>query len=97
MSTNSRKFRNRFAKYGLERTECTTCGRFDDPNSVACYHCGGTDLEAVSLSPEGVVVTFVVQHFLLGEFETPLPIAIVETPEGGKVLGIFTECQILMT
>lgn len=91
MSTTSREFRNRFAKYGLERAKCTNCGRFDDPTAVACYHCGETDLEEVSLSPEGEVLTFVVQHFLPEEFETPLPIAIVETLEGGKVLGMFTE------
>jgi len=93
MSTTSREFRTRSAKYGLERAECTNCGRFDDPTAVACYHCGETDLAPTTLSPEGEVVTFVVQHFLPEEFETPLPIAIVETPEGGRLLGMFTEVE----
>lgn len=91
MSTTSREFRNRFEKYGLERSRCTNCGRFNEPTAGACYYCGENDFEDVTLSSEGTVLTYVVQHFLPEEFDTPLPIAIVETPEGGKVLGMFTE------
>lgn len=91
MHATMREFRNRAAKFGLERAECTDCGRMNDPTVELCYHCGGDSFEQVTLSPEGEVRTYVVQHVLPEEFDTPLPIAIVETPEGGKVLGMFTE------
>jgi uncharacterized OB-fold protein len=45
----------------------------------------------VELTPEGKVVTYIVQHHLPEVFDTPLPIAIVETPEGAKLLGMFTD------
>lgn len=93
MPTNMRAFRTRNATHGLERSKCTDCGRINEPTAAACYHCGATSFEDVTLSREGEVVTVVVQHFLPDEFETPLPIAIVETPEGGKVLGMFTEFE----
>ncbi len=91
MHTTPRQFRDRFTVYDLRRTECGDCGRFDDPTSEACYHCGGTDLSTVELTPAGEVLTVVVQQYLPEEFDTPLPIAIVETPEGANVLGMFTE------
>lgn len=91
MPTNMRAFRTRNATHGLQRAECTECGRMNEPSTAACYHCGATEFEPITLSSEGEVVTVVVQHFLPEEFDTPLPIAIVETPEGGKVLGMFTE------
>lgn len=93
MPTNMRAFRTRNATHGLERSECTDCGRINEPTAAACYHCGAASFEDVTLSREGEVVSVVVQHFLPDEFETPLPIALVETPEGGKLLGMFTEFE----
>lgn len=93
MHTTPRQLRNRFAIYDLKRKRCENCGRFDDASSEACYRCGRTDLTTVELTPEGEVLTFVVQHYLPEEFDTPLPIAVVETPEGAKVLGMFTEIE----
>lgn len=91
MHTTMREFRNRTAKFGLDRAECTDCGRMNDSTAELCYHCGGDTFEDVTLSPRGEVETYVVQHALPEQFDTPLPIAIVVTPEGGKVLGMFTE------
>lgn len=90
MHTNARQFRERFAKHGLERARCDDCGRVDDPSAGACYRCGSGSLSPIELTPRGEVVTFVVQHHLPEEFDTPLPIGLVETPEGGKLLGMFT-------
>jgi uncharacterized OB-fold protein len=90
MNTTPRQFRNRFSKYDLKQQQCQECGRFEEHTAESCYYCGSTDLEPVDLTPEGEVVTFVVQHYLPEEFDTPLPIGIVETPECAKVLGMFT-------
>lgn len=65
----------------------------DDPTAGTCYHCGSQDLRRIELTPRGEVVTVVVQHFLPEAFDTPLPLGIVETPEGGKLLGMFTEVE----
>jgi uncharacterized OB-fold protein len=91
MHTTMRQYRERFAKHGLQRAECTACGRINDPTAQYCYACGGTAFEPVRLSPRGEVVTVVVQHALPASFDAPLAIAIVETPEGGKLLGTFTD------
>lgn len=91
MHATMRELRTKAAKFGLERAECTDCGRMNGPSAELCYHCGNDDFEDVTLSREGTVQTYVVQHALPEAFDTPLPIAIVETPEGGKVLGMFTE------
>lgn len=93
MSTTMRQFRTASAKFGLERTKCGECGRIDDPTAERCYYCGADDLEAVTLSTEGTVLTVVVQHHLPEEFDTPLPLAIVETPEGGNLLGQFVAVE----
>lgn len=93
MHTTPRQLRNRFAVYHLKRRKCDSCGRYDDATSEACYHCGGTELTTVDLTPRGEVLTYVVQHYLPEEFDTPLPLAIVETPEGATVLGMFTEVE----
>lgn len=91
MHATMREFRNRAETFDFNRSKCTDCGRMNDPTAELCYRCGSDAFEAVTLSPRGEVRTFVVQHVLPEEFDTPLPIAIVETPEGGKVLGMFTE------
>ena len=91
MNTTPREFRQRFSKYDLQRSQCRECGRFDDYVAESCYHCGSTDLNAIDLTLQGDVITFVVQHYLPKEFDTPLPLGIVETPEGARVLGMFTE------
>lgn len=93
MNTTPRQFRNRFSKYDLKQQQCRECERFEEYTAESCYHCGSTDLEPVELTPEGEIVTFVVQHYLPDEFETPLPLGLVETPEGARVLGMFTEFE----
>jgi uncharacterized OB-fold protein len=63
----------------------------NDRTAKTCYNCGARDLEVLDLTPRGEILTFIVQHHLPDVFETPLPMAIVETPEGAKVLGMFTD------
>lgn len=91
MHTTMREFRNRAATFGLERARCRECGRINEPTAELCYRCSHDAFEDVTLSRRGTVVTCVVQHVLPDEFDAPLPIAVVETPEGGKLLGMFTE------
>lgn len=93
MNTTPREFRTRFETYDLRKSRCDACGRFSEYTDEACYQCGSTDLTTISLTPEGEVLTYIVQHYLPEEFDTPLPIGIVETPEGAHVLGMFTEVE----
>jgi len=91
MNTTPREYRTRFATYDLTKRQCDDCGRFSHETDEACYHCGSVYLSSIELTPRGTVITFIVQHYLPREFDTPLPIGIVETPEGAHVMGMFTE------
>jgi len=93
MTTTPRAFRDQRGTLGLERTECTECGKINERTAETCYNCGARDLSVVEMTPRGEVVTFIVQHHLPDVFDTPLPIAIVETPEGGKILGMYTDVE----
>lgn len=91
MHINPREFRQHSARFGLRRARCEDCGRVTDPTAGVCYGCRNTDLAPIELSPHGEILTYVVQHALPEGFQTPLLIAIAETPEGGKVLGTMSE------
>jgi uncharacterized OB-fold protein len=91
MDTTIRQYRERHQKHGLKRSRCTECDTITAVTATNCHQCGSSDLTETTLTPQGEVLTFIVQTLLPDEFDTPLPIGIVETPDGGKVLGMFTE------
>lgn len=79
----------------LETTRCTACGRTSYPAYRVCPSCGGSDLEPVTLSRTGTVVTSTVIHVPPDDlaFEAPYPMAIVETPEGARLTVQVTDCD----
>jgi len=91
-------WRDRSQNQRLVGRECQSCGfvAFPERREV-CKRCGDhPEWESVQLRKEGVVKTYVVQNTLPDEFETPLPLAIVDVPQEGdgepaRVYGLFTE------
>lgn len=90
--------RDRDANELLAARECGSCGYVSFPERrTVCKRCGDhPEWESVHLQERGVVQSYVVQQRLPDEFETPLPLAIVDVPQEGdgepaRVYGLFTE------
>ncbi|MFC1662428.1 Zn-ribbon domain-containing OB-fold protein [Gemmatimonadota bacterium] len=83
------------ARYRLEAGRCTGCGRVSYPTRKVCPACRGTDLESIRLSPRGTVVTSTVIHVPPDEFlnEAPYAMAVVETPEGARLMTQVVDCD----
>lgn len=83
------------ARYRLEAGRCTGCGRVAYPARTVCPSCRGRDMEAVTLSRRGSVVTSTVIHVPPDEFlnEAPYAMAIVETPEGARLMTQVVDCD----
>jgi uncharacterized OB-fold protein len=79
----------------LEASRCLGCGKVIYPARKVCPACGGGRFEATNLSREGKVVTSTVIHIAPAEFqmEAPYAIAIVETPEGARLMVQVVDCD----
>jgi uncharacterized OB-fold protein len=88
-----REIPNRFR---LEAVRCRSCGKVSYPPRQVCPHCRGTELETVHLSRRGTVVTSTVIHVAPAEFamETPYAVAVVETPEGARLMAQVADCDL---
>ncbi|MEF8907589.1 MAG: OB-fold domain-containing protein [Haloarculaceae archaeon] len=90
--------RDRAANERLEAHECSECGYVAIPERrEVCKRCGAyPDWNEVQLEERGTVQSYVVQQRLPDEFETPLPVAVIDIPQQGegepaRVYGLFTE------
>jgi uncharacterized OB-fold protein len=83
------------ARLRLETTRCRACGKVTYPAYRACPSCRGRDMEPVTLSRNGKVVTCTVLHVAPEEFafEAPFAMAIVETPEGARLMVQVADCE----
>ncbi len=83
------------ARYRLEAGRCGGCGKVVFPTRPVCPGCRGEGLEPVTLSRRGRVVTSTVIHVAPTEFqmEAPYPMAVVETPEGARLMVQIADCE----
>lgn len=83
------------ARYRLEASRCGRCGKVSFPARTVCPHCGGDEMEATSLSRSGVVVTSTVIHTAPDDLsaQTPYAMAIIETPEGARLMTQVVDCD----
>ena len=88
-----RELPNRFR---LEAVRCRGCGKVSYPARRVCPQCRGADLETTHLSRTGTVVTSTVVHVAPAEFamETPYAVAVVETPEGARLMAQVVDCEL---
>lgn len=82
------------SRYRLEATACADCGRVSFPPRRLCPACRSTSSSVVRLSHSGRVVTSTVVHVPPGDFlmEAPYALAIVETPEGARLMVQVADC-----
>lgn len=83
------------ARYRLEAARCKSCEKVVYPARRACPGCRGTEWEATALSRKGKVVTSTVVHVAPGDFamEVPYAVALVEVPEGPRLMVQVTDCD----
>ena len=83
------------ARYRLEAGQCSGCGHVSYPARKVCPSCRGTDLGSITLSPKGTVVTSTVIHVPPDEFlnEAPYAMAVIETPEGARLMTQVVDCD----
>ena len=82
------------SRYRLEASRCG-CGRVSYPARRVCPACRGTDADIIPLSHEGRVVASTVVHVPPDAFlmEAPYVLAIVETPEGARLMVQVADCD----
>lgn len=76
------------ARYRLEGGQCPTCRKVTYPARRICPECGHDGMDTLPLSRHGRVLTCTTIHVGPTEFqmEAPYPMAIVETPEGARLM-----------
>jgi scaffold protein (connect acetoacetyl-CoA thiolase and HMG-CoA synthase) len=83
------------SRYRLEAVRCRACGKVAYPPRRVCPACRGTDLEKTALSPRGRVVTSTVIHVPPTDLlmQAPYAMAVVETPEGARLMVQVVDCD----
>ncbi len=82
-------------RYRLEAVRCRSCGKTIFPARRVCPSCRGKELERTALSWSGKVVTSTVVQVAPAELqmEAPYAVAIVETPEGARLMAQVVDCD----
>ena len=82
-------------RYRLEAARCGACGKVIYPVRKICPGCRGTEMERIRLSRRGTVVTSTVVHVPPDDFlfEAPYAMAVVETPEGARLMTQVVDCD----
>jgi len=82
-------------RYRLEAGRCSGCGKVVYPQRRICPSCRGEDWESLVLTRKGKVVTSTVIYVPPGDFEmeAPYAMAIVETPEGARLMTQVVDCE----
>jgi uncharacterized OB-fold protein len=82
-------------RYRLEGATCADCGKVTFPARRVCPDCRSANLEAMALSRSGKVVTSTVVRTPPDDLlmESPYAVAVVETPEGARLMVQVADCD----
>ena len=82
-------------RFRMEGGRCDKCGKVVLPLRRFCPDCRSEALKPVSVSRRGTVVTATVIHVPPDEFmtEAPYAMAIIETPEGVRLMVQVVDCD----
>lgn len=77
----------------LRIQSCADCGRLRHPPGPLCPHCRSADRSYVTAAGEGTVYSYVVHHHppVPGR-PAPFVVAVVELPEGVRIVGNVVDC-----
>lgn len=83
------------ARYRLEASRCGQCDHVAFPPRKLCPACRGHVLETIELSRHGRVVTSTVIHVPPDDLvdQAPYAMALVETPEGARMMVQVVDCD----
>jgi len=83
------------SRFRLEASRCKACGAVNFPSRRVCSSCRSEDQEPAQLSRKGKVVTSTVVHVAPSDFtmEAPFAVALVETPEGARLMLQVADCD----
>ena len=83
------------ARFRLEAGRCEACGAVVYPARRVCPACRGERFEPLTLSRRGKVVTSTVIHVAPTELqmEAPYAMAVIETPEGARLMVQVADCE----
>ncbi len=82
-------------RYRLEAVRCSKCSKVVFPARRICPACRGTEFEKTKLSWKGKVITSTVVTVAPTDFqmEAPYVVAVVETPEGARLMTQVVDCD----
>jgi uncharacterized OB-fold protein len=82
------------SRYRLEAGRCAGCGKVSFPARGICPACRGRDIQAIVLSRRGRVTTSTVVRTPPDDLqmEAPYAVALVETPEGARLMTQVVDC-----
>ena len=82
-------------RYRLEAVRCRGCGKVVFPARRVCPACRGADWEKTQLSWKGKVITSTVVQVPPTDFamQAPYAVAVVETPEGARLMTQVVDCD----
>jgi uncharacterized OB-fold protein len=83
------------ARYRLEASKCGGCGKVVYPPRPVCPACRGQGQSRIALSPRGTVVTSTVVRVAPTDLaaEAPYAMALIETPEGARLMAQVVDCD----
>lgn len=84
------------ARHGELRIQrCADCGRLRHPPGPLCPACHSVNRDHIVASGEGTLFSYVVHHHppVPGR-ETPFVVAVVELPEGTRIVGNIVDCPM---
>jgi uncharacterized OB-fold protein len=82
-------------RYRLEAVRCRKCSKVVFPARRICPACRGTEFEKTHLSWKGKVITSTIVNVAPADFqmEAPYVVAVVETPEGARLMTQVVDCE----
>ena len=82
-------------RYRLEASRCSDCGKGSIPARRICPQCRSEKMERIMLSRSGQVVTSTVVRTPPDDLvmESPYAVAVVETPEGARLMTQVVDCD----
>ena len=82
-------------RYRLEAGRCKSCGKVAFPARRVCPACRSKEKEPIRLTWKGKVITSTIVQVAPTEFgtEAPYAMAILETPEGARLMAQVVDCD----